>query len=400
MDSARAARKPLIEPANDTLPVMQTEIVTSIREVAEHDWNRLNHDDNPFTSHAFLDALEESGCIGGMTGWQPRHLVLREEGRLVAALPMYAKSHSWGEYVFDWAWAEAWQRFGLPYYPKLVVAVPFSPVTGRRLLMTPALDVHEQLIEAATRYARNEGYSSVHWLFPTSEECTKLEQYGLQIRHGVQFQWYNRQYHDFADFLAGMTSRKRKNIVRERRRVQEQGIRFEVVTGENLTPAHLDQMYTFYLHTIRLHGSQAYLNRAFFRLLGERLAEHTVLILAARNGETIAGALNIRSGNTLYGRYWGSRGGYDSLHFETCYYQAIDYCIHEGISRFEGGAQGEHKLSRGFLPQVTCSAHWLANARMSDGIRDFLVREKAHVAHYRDLLNEHSPYRQNQGTSE
>jgi len=372
---------------------MQTEIIASISDIQATDWDALNSDNNPFTSYAFLSALEETGCVGGTTGWLPRYLILKIDGKILAALPMFAKMHSWGEYVFDWAWAEAWQRNGLLYYPKLIVAIPFSPVTGKRMLMANEADVAEQLITAASQYAESSDYSSLHWLFPTTEECARLEQSGLQTRHNVQFQWRNQSYGNFADFLATMTSRKRKKIARERRRVREQGLEFEVITGDALTTAYMDQMYEFYLCTIHIHGSQAYLNRAFFHLLRERLADNIVLILASRHNETIAGALNICSNDTLYGRYWGCNEEYDSLHFETCYYQAIDYCIKAGLSRFEGGAQGEHKLSRGFLPQITCSAHWMSENLLSDSITEFLDREKVHVAHYRDLLNEHSPYK-------
>ena len=372
---------------------MQTEIITSICDIQSADWDALNSDNNPFTSYAFLSALEEAGCVGGTTGWLPRYLVLKNDKKILAGLPMFAKTHSWGEYVFDWAWAEAWQRYGLQYYPKLVVAIPFSPVTGKRLLMAAETDMTGQLITAASCYAESSGYSSLHWLFPTSGECASLEQSGLQIRHNVQFQWHNLSYGSFSEFLATMTSRKRKKIARERRRVQGQGLEFDIITGDTLTAAHMDKMYEFYLYTIHAHGSQAYLNRDFFHLLGERLADNVVLILASHNNETIAGALNIRHDDTLYGRYWGCNEEYDSLHFETCYYQAIDYCIQSGLSRFEGGAQGEHKLSRGFLPQITCSAHWMAESLLSDSITEFLDREKVHVAHYRDLLNEHSPYK-------
>ena len=372
---------------------MQTEIIASILDVPEADWDAINYDNNPFTSHAFLAALEEAGCVGDGTGWLPRYLLLRDDRRLLAALPMYAKTHSWGEYVFDWAWADAWQRYGMQYYPKLIVAIPFSPVTGRRLLMAPGEDMSAALIDAARTYANTTDASSLHWLFPTKAECHTLQNTGMQIRHAVQFHWQNQHYTDFADFLSTMTSRKRKKILRERRRAIEQDLEFELISGDQITPEHMELMYDFYLRTIHTHGSQAYLKRRFFELLGQRLARHVVLIFALHEGSFVAGALNIRGEDCLYGRYWGCSEEYDSLHFETCYYQAIDYCIREGIQRFEGGAQGEHKLSRGFLPHITCSAHWMKENLLSDSITDFLEREKVHVAHYRDLLNEHSPYK-------
>ncbi len=380
-------------PPDDTLPFMQTEIIASILDVREADWDAINLDQNPFTSYAFLSALEEAGCIGDSTGWLPQYLLLREGDHLLGALPMYAKTHSWGEYVFDWAWAEAWQRYGMNYYPKLIVAVPFSPVTGKRLLMTQGADLADVLIKSAKQYADSTNASSLHWLFPTDAECDMLEQSGMQVRHAVQFEWHNRSYRDFTDFVSTMTSRKRKKVRRERRRVVEQGLSFKTINGAEITREHMDQMHAFYLHTIHSHGSHAYLNREFFRLIGDRLASSVVLIFAYQDGEAVAGALNIRSANCLYGRYWGCSDSFDSLHFETCYYQAIDYCIREGLQRFEGGAQGEHKLSRGFLPKITCSAHWMKENLLSDSITEFLERERVHVGHYRDLLNEHSPYK-------
>jgi predicted N-acyltransferase len=376
---------------------MQIEIANSILGIPAYQWDNLNGDGNPFTSYAFLSALEESGSIGGETGWVPRYLLMRDsKGVLAGVLPMYEKHHSWGEYVFDWAWANAWQQCGLAYYPKLIVAVPFSPVSGHRFLVAAEIDQEktiQHLQSAAVDYAKNESYSSLHCLFPTQYECEILQQQGLLIRHDVQFHWTNNDYQDFKGFLATMNSRKRKKISRERRRVSEMGVEFKIVNGQDLTAHNMEEMYAFYLSTIMAHSSQAYLSKDFFLLLGERLADDIVLIEASYQGEAIAAALNIRHGSVLYGRYWGCKEEYHSLHFETCYYQAIDYCISNGLSYFEGGAQGEHKLSRGFLPVITCSAHWMADQRLTSAISDFLSREKAHVAHYQQLLSEHSPYR-------
>ena len=378
---------------------MQTEIHNTLLDILPDEWDALNHDDNPFTSYAFLSALEESASIGGKTGWLPRYLLMRDnKGVLAGALPMYEKHHSWGEYVFDWAWANAWQQCGLAYYPKLIIAVPFSPVSGHRFLLAADLDREKSIQNlqiAAVDYAKKESYSSLHCLFPTPLECELLQQQGLLIRHDVQFHWKNHGYPDFNSFLATMNSRKRKKICRERRRVSEMGVEFKIVNGTALNAGNMEEMYAFYLSTIMAHGSQAYLSRRFFLLLGERMADDIVLIEAHYQGEVIAAALNIRHNDVLYGRYWGSKEEFHSLHFETCYYQAIDYCISNGLSHFEGGAQGEHKLSRGFLPVITCSAHWMADARMTTAISDFLEREKAHVAHYQQILNDHSPFRSN-----
>jgi len=376
---------------------MQFEIHNTLLDISPDEWDALNQDNNPFTSYAFLSALEESGSIAGETGWLPKYLCQRDtNGKLVSALPMYEKNHSWGEYVFDWAWANAWQQCGLEYYPKLVVAVPFSPVSGHRFLVSAEHDKEKiipGMLQAALDYAKKESYSSLHCLFPSQHECEVLQQQGLSIRHDVQFHWENRSYADFQGFLASLNSRKRKKISRERRRVSEMGVEFKVISGAALTTGNMEVMYAFYLSTIMAHGSNAYLSKKFFLLLAERMAEAIVLIEAHYQGEVIAAALNIQHGDVLYGRYWGCKREFHSLHFETCYYQAIDYCINHKLSLFEGGAQGEHKLSRGFLPVITSSAHWMADSRLTNAIDDFLQREKAHVAHYQELLNEHSPYK-------
>ena len=376
---------------------MPAEIHDSLLDISTTDWNSLNQDNNPFTSYAFLSALEESGSIGGDTGWLPKYLLIRDKNNnLAGALPMYEKHHSWGEYVFDWAWANAWQQYGLAYYPKLIVAVPFSPVSGNRFLVATETNPEktiQALQNAAVEYTKKGAYSSLHYLFPTHHECSLLQQQGFLIRHDVQFHWENHGYADFTAFLATMSSRKRKKITRERRRVSDMGVEFKVISGASVSAAKMNNMYEFYLATIMAHGSHAYLSRRFFQLLGERMADNIVLIEAHLEGRVIASAMNIRHRNVLYGRYWGCNEEYHSLHFETCYYQAIEYCINNGLSHFEGGAQGEHKLSRGFLPAITCSAHWMADQKLTLAISDFLDREKAHVAHYQQLLNEHSPFK-------
>jgi predicted N-acyltransferase len=376
---------------------MQIVVTNSLSEIDGEQWNALNADGNPFTSHEFLHGLELTGCVGGRTGWKPHYMVAcDDDGNMLAALPMYEKHHSWGEYVFDWAWANAWQQYGLAYYPKLVVAVPFSPVTGHRILVRENADtkaVTTALVSTAVEHAREQQYSSIHFLFPTEAEADRLMQQGFMLREDIQFHWANDDYTDFSDFLATLSSRKRKKIARERRRVAEAGIVFRHVSGHELTHAHIDRMHRFYMETIIAHNSTPYLNQAFFHRLVDQLADHVVLVEALADDRVVAGALNIRHGRTLFGRYWGCTEEYHSLHFETCYYQAIDYCISNGLKYFEGGAQGEHKLSRGFMPVVTKSAHWLAEQTLTPAVRKFLDHEKEHVAHYRKILEQHSPYR-------
>lgn len=369
------------------------DIVTSLSAVAAADWNRLAGDD-PLVSHAFLSALERAGCVGGNTGWAPRHVLLQEDGRLAGALPLYLKSHSYGEYVFDWAWADAYDRHGLQYYPKLVAAVPFTPVTGRRLLADT--DAHrETLIRGALQLARELEVSSLHVLFPTPTDAQALANAGLMQRRGVQFHWRNADYPSFDDFLAAMNHAKRKNIRQERRKVRDAGVTFEWLEGAAITSAHWRYFTRCYRNTYRAHGSRPYLNFEFFEEIGATLAPHVLLILAQREGKPVAASLNIRAADRLCGRYWGSTEYEPGLHFETCYYQAIEYCIARGVPLFEGGAQGEHKMARGLLPVETFSAHWLAHPQFAEAVENFLAREGRGMAHYVSELNERTPFRRN-----
>jgi predicted N-acyltransferase len=369
----------------------QTRILDSLEPIAPADWDRLAGD-HPFLHHAFLHALHETGCASDERGWSPRIITLWDGGALAAAMPLYLKSHSYGEYVFDWAWADAYHRHGLDYYPKLLCAVPFTPATGSRLL-APTAELRHKLLRAALDLAKQTRSSSLHVLFPLPEQASELESAGLMLRTGVQFHWRNPGYRAFADFLAGMTHDKRKKIMQERRRVREAGIEFAWLSGRDATVAQWDFFTLCYNRTYRQHHSTPYLNRAFFRRLAQVMPDNVLLIIAARDGEPVAAALNVHDGHTLWGRYWGSTQFVSGLHFETCYYQTIEFCITRGIGLFEGGAQGEHKLARGFLPVATYSGHWLAHPQFSQAVEDFLSREARGMSAYLNELNEHSPFK-------
>jgi len=379
---------------------MHVSVVDSLEKIPASEWNALAGESNPFLRHEFLTALETTGCVGANTGWRPRHLVVHGDGplqgRLIGAAPMYLKNHSYGEYVFDWAWANAYERAGHHYYPKLVVSVPFTPATGPRLLAAADSDteaIKKRLIETARDCMQEYRASSLHWLFLTDTDASLLEADGHLLRTGYQFHWSNPGYRDFDDFLSTFTAQKRKKINRERRYVQEAGVTMEIVGGASLGPAHWDIFYDFYHSTIHAHGAIPYLSREFFHRLGATMREHVVLVFARRGAEYVAGALNLRGSDTLYGRYWGCRGQFNGLHFETCYYTAIEYCIAQGLGRFEAGAQGEHKLARGFTPVVTRSAHRLAHPQFSRAVADYLARERLDVASYVNELNEHVPFK-------
>ena len=370
---------------------MTIEVVDTLSGVAAEEWNPLAGDD-PFLRHEFLSALHDSGCAATATGWTPRYLLLKSHGRLAGAMPLYLKTHSYGEYVFDWAWADAYHRHGLDYYPKLLSAIPFTPVAGRRILAdTP--EQRDRLITAALALARELHVSSFHCLFPPREQAEHMRGRGMMLRHGVQFHWTNRGYASFDDFLAGMNHDKRKKIRQERRKLRDAGIEFEWVEGAAIDDQHWRFFARCYGQTYREHHSTPYLNLDFFRRIGATLPEHTLLVLARRDGRLIAASLNIRNGHRLFGRYWGALEFHPALHFEACYYQGIEYCIARGLATFEGGAQGEHKIARGLLPVETCSTHWLAHPEFATAVEQFLARETHGMAHYVDELNERSPYK-------
>ena len=370
---------------------MSIEVAASLSGIAAGNWNRLAGDD-PFLRHEFLSALHETGCASAATGWAPHYLLLKENGRLAGAMPLYLKSHSYGEYVFDWAWAESYDRHGLPYYPKLVSAIPFTPVTGRRVLADDPTH-RKRLIAAALQLARELDVSSLHCLFPTREEVEHMAGGGMMVRHGVQFHWTNQGYKSFDHFLAGMSHDKRKKIRQERRKVRDAGIGFRWLEGAEIGTDDWVFFARCYRQTYREHDSTPYFNLEFFQRIGRTMPENLTLVVAHRDGRPIAASLNLRNDKRLFGRHWGALEHHSGLHFETCYYQGIEYCIARGIAAFEGGSRGEHKMARGLLPVGTVSAHWLAHPRFRAAIEAFLVREADSVTHYLDELNDRRPFK-------
>ncbi len=380
----------------------RTGILSSPAEVPADEWNALLARDaqpTPFLRHEFLDALHVARCAIDDTGWSPHFVTLTDErtGRLAAAAPVYAKQHSYGEYVFDWAWADAYQRNNLPYYPKLLCAVPFTPVQGTRLLAADD-DARRRLAATLLAFAEQSDVSSLHVLFPTGDEAQLFESMGMMLREGVQFHWLNDGYRHFDDFLGTLEQKKRKNIRAERRKVQDAGVTFRRLTGDQITDTDWRFFSRCYRQTYREHFSSPYLNLDFFRTIGATMPENLLLVIAEADGKPIASALAVyrrgeHGGGTLYGRYWGAIEHVPCLHFETAYYQLLEFCIEAGLDTFEGGAQGEHKLARGFLPTVTHSAHWLAHPAFSDAVARFLERETEHIHAYVDELREHDPFR-------
>ncbi|GAB4234366.1 MAG: GNAT family N-acetyltransferase [Methyloligellaceae bacterium] len=358
---------------------------------------------NPFVSHAFLKALEESGSVAPQAGWAPQHLVLDDgSGSILGCMPCYMKSHSQGEYVFDHGWADAFERAGGRYYPKLQVCVPFTPVTGRRLLIPPCADAPERerhLINAAATLLARHDLSSLHITFLTQGEWERLGALGLLRRTGQQFHWRNERYESFEAFLSALSSRKRKEIRKERRLALATGIEIERLTGSALTEAHWDAFFAFYMDTGSRKWGRPYLNRKFFSLVGEAMADDILLIMCRREGRYIAGALNFIGGDCLYGRYWGCIEHHRFLHFEACYYQAIEFAIERGLARVEAGAQGPHKLARGYLPVTTYSAHLIANEGLREAVAHYLEHEREDVAAENAFLAQHAPFRAKSGNS-
>lgn len=375
---------------------MRVTVTNRLDTVPEAEWNRLAGAQNPFVSHQFLSALEHSGCLGDASGWWPQHLLVHEGEKLIGAAPMYLKDNSYGEFVFDWSWADAYTRAGLPYYPKLVVAVPFSPVPGPRILVEPGADgaaIAEVLAHAAIECARAHRASSVHWLFTQARDASRLQEQGLLLRTGCQFHWHNPGYADFGDFLGRLTSKKRKQIRHERRDAAASGLAIEMLTGREAGTAQWEAYHRLYCSTFDRKWGRPSLTVEFFEEIGRTLPDATLLVLARHGRRYVAGAFFMRGSDTLFGRHWGCSEYHPALHFELCYYRGIEYCISQGLQRFEAGAQGEHKLSRGFLPIATNSAHWIRHRGFRRAIDEFLVHERAAVERYMAEASDHLPYR-------
>jgi len=377
---------------------LRMEIRDGLGAVDPAAWDALTGAREPFLRHAFLEGLERHGCLGRRYGWFPQHVLLFEGKRLLAAAPCYAKTNNYGEFVFDWAWQSAWERHGQPYYPKLVISVPYTPATGPRLLVHPEATEPEtlqrRLLEAAITRGQELGASGVHLLFPPEPEAALAAEAGLVRRMGCQYHWHNQDYADFDGFLEALSSKKRKNVKRERRRVREQGIGFRVLTGASASSEDWARFHRFYQDTFERHMGIPTLSEEFFAGTAAALGTQVVLFEARHGDETIAAALCYRSHDTLYGRFWGCSQDLPDLHFETCYYQGIEYCINEGLARFEPGAQGEHKIPRGFLPVPTTSAHAVLTPGFRASVQDFCLRETQMMRAQCAQLMQHSPYRQ------
>ena len=369
---------------------------SSIDQLDPQAWNALAGTDVPFLRHEFLAALEHTGCVGPGSGWQPAYVTLHDEAGLAAAAPAFIKSHSYGEFVFDFSWAEAYAHFGRKYYPKLSVCVPFTPATGARLLIRPDLDGaawRSRLAGAIEEFTAAQQLSSAHALFFDEPGREAFGNSGWLLRRDCQFHWTNQGYADFGQYLDTFTAEKRKKARRERRRVQEAGIRFETRFGTDIGEALLDTVYGFHRNTFLRHGHEPYLSRAFFGEIAGTMGEAVMFKIALHQGRPVAAAIFFWCREALYGRYWGAAEEHHSLHFETCYHQGIEFCIERGIGRFEPGTQGEHKVARGFAPTLTWSAHYIGDRRFRSAVRDYLAREGAAVDAYASQVGEHVPYR-------
>lgn len=383
--------------------VLEIKFITSLSEVHAESWNAITGSDYPFLRWEFLHALESSQAVCANTGWQPQHLLLFEKNQLIALMPMYLKGHSQGEYVFDHSWANAYARHGVNYYPKLVTAIPFTPCEGPRLCCHSEIEkfslsksqVAEIFINAISNLSNEFQLSSWHCLFPEKIALNDFKSDSLLIREGVQFQWFNKNYQNFDDFLETFTSKRRKNLKRERRRVSDQGINISRLLGEQITEQHWQHFFKFYQATYWKRGMSEYLNLEFFLTLAKTMPKNLLLVIAEKNGEMLAAALSIIGEHTLYGRYWGCLDEYDNLHFELCYYQGLEFCIENQLKCFNSGAQGEHKIARGFEPVLTYSLHWIAHSGFRDAIRHFLEEENNYMQSYQDSAKDFLPFKEN-----
>ena len=377
---------------------MQIHFVESIKNVDENAWNKLVNSDYPFLNHSFLLALEECSCVGENTGWYPFHLLVKEDQEVIALMPMYIKTDSHGEFIFDWSWADAYYRNGLDYYPKLVSAIPFTPATGPRLCIldeSKRVEISAFIKEGIEEISSKLKLSSAHILFPEEKELNPYTDSGFNLRTSYSFHWFNNNYNDFEDFLNDLTSRQRKNMKKERSKILDQNIFLERIPGKDISEEIWEIFFKFYQLTYLKRGMKAYLNLDFFLQIAKKIPDTLVLVMARDylGKKPLAGALNFQDSNNLYGRYWGCLEEYDSLHFESCYYQGIEHCIENKLKRFDPGVQGEHKIKRGFLPVETYSAHWIKDYRFKKAIEDFLVRERMHILDYTERCKSLLPFK-------
>lgn len=399
MSELRQPSSPTSEAAPDSSPGVETfqaTVAEGLSDIPAADWNRLAGDDNPFLRHEFLLALERNGCVGGDSGWYPRHLLVYANDKLVGAAPLYIKVHSFGEFGSDWAWADAYQRAGEAYYPKLVSAIPFTPATGRRLLSAPGADatqVRAAIVEAALAVAESAKVSSLQWLFVDEDDMPLLEARSHAARIGCQYHWHNHGYRDFQDYLDHLRSKRRKQVRRERREANASDVDIRVLMGSDASEADWHDYHRLYSATYDRKWGYPSLTPEFFCEVGESMPSSAMLVLARRGPACVAGAHLFRGTHTLYGRNWGCSEYLPSLHFEMCYYRGIEHCIDQNLAVFEAGAQGEHKIWRGFLPRATHSAHWFGDARFRDAIADFVRRERNELRHHMEVMGRHLPFR-------
>ena len=375
---------------------IEVSIIGAINEVSADDWNQLVDSDNPFARFEFLNALEQHHCLGQTYGWLPQHIIIKENNQLIGASPMYLKNNSYGEFVFDWAWADAYHRSGIEYYPKLVTSIPYTPATGQRFLISDNNrydEISQLIINAGLQHAKTIGVSSMHWLFTNDRDTQQLKSDNLILRLGCQFHWQNNNYTDFEHYLSFFNSKNRKKIKRERKQVQQQNIEIEIRSGHQMTDKLWQIYHSFYTSTFDKKSGMATLSLGFFKSIEETMPDNVLVLFAKFNNEYVASAFCIRGEKTLYGRHWGCNEEFDSLHFELCYYQGLEYCIKNGLSRFEPGAQGEHKIYRGFLPTETWSAHWIAHPEFNTIIRKHVEHEQEGMQHYIKDMHTHSPFK-------